>query len=443
MGNDGAAVPTIITSLDRLVPSRGHINFSRLSVHSFLNSMVDVTGRVAYSNAKTESSFFEGVQGIDFSGNAITFGQSSSNSTSERPDWLVDFGVSVLATEQLTISNSFRYNWFKIDGNDLLNEQLALNGNTPSNSNTAYSRLTKYRVFGDTLELDYAFDPRISAHVGYRYSDRSIDLAMIDQPVAADPVDTETESFDNRTNTFLFGLKARPLKRAWTLYFDFERGENDNFFTRTANYDYTSVRLRNRIQIKDTLALNISATAKDNNNPTKSEDIPPVDFGADTKARIVAASADYTPSSRLTLSSGYTYTKIDTNAVVVFFYNFARKQGISQYFSRDNYAFVSASAYVAPRVSVYGAYRFHNDTGAGDLVPDDPTVLISSYPYRYQTPEARVAIRLNDRLDLNVGYQYYKFEERYRKLTPEQKLNLQDYSAHLPYVSMRWYLGRR
>ena len=54
-----------------------------------------------------------------------------------------------------------------------------------------------------------------------------------------------------------------------------------------------------------------------------------------------------------------------------------------------------------------------------------------------------MSIRLHDRLDLLLGYQYFKFEERFRNLGVVESANLQDYSAHLPYASLRFYFGRR
>ena len=63
----------------------------------------------------------------------------------------------------------------------------------------------------------------------------------------------------------------------------------------------------------------------------------------------------------------------------------------------------------------------------------------------FQSPEARLAIRVNRRLDWNLGYQYYNYNE-----SDLQKLNVanyvispraQNYHAHLPYTSLRFYFG--
>jgi hypothetical protein len=60
--------------------------------------------------------------------------------------------------------------------------------------------------------------------------------------------------------------------------------------------------------------------------------------------------------------------------------------------------------------------------------------LIGSYPIQFSSPEFRLAVRLHNRVDWNVGYQYFDFKERF--------VNNQFYQAHLPYTSLRFYIGR-
>jgi hypothetical protein len=57
---------------------------------------------------------------------------------------------------------------------------------------------------------------------------------------------------------------------------------------------------------------------------------------------------------------------------------------------------------------------FNKDQGQGDRVADltgNPGFLITSYPMSFQSPEARVAVRVNQRLGWNLGYQYYNYRE--------------------------------
>jgi hypothetical protein len=56
----------------------------------------------------------------------------------------------------------------------------------------------------------------------------------------------------------------------------------------------------------------------------------------------------------------------------------------------------------------------------------------------FQSPEARLAFKLHPRLDWNIGYQYYNYNESVL-VGPRP----QNYHAHLPYTSLRLYFGRR
>jgi hypothetical protein len=99
------------------------------------------------------------------------------------------------------------------------------------------------------------------------------------------------------------------------------------------------------------------------------------------------------------------------------------------------------TARISPRVSLYTSYRINQDKGQGNRLADPtgtPGTLINSYPMSYQSPEGRLAIRINRYLDWNLGYQYYNYNES-ALVGPRP----QNYHAHLPYTSLRVYLGRK
>jgi hypothetical protein len=87
------------------------------------------------------------------------------------------------------------------------------------------------------------------------------------------------------------------------------------------------------------------------------------------------------------------------------------------------------------RVSFYGSWRFDDDNGQGSRAtpPFNSSNIITSYPMGMHSPEFRVSIRLHRNVDWNFGYQYYKYRDDF---APSQ-----NYSAHLPYTSLRFYFG--
>ena len=93
-------------------------------------------------------------------------------------------------------------------------------------------------------------------------------------------------------------------------------------------------------------------------------------------------------------------------------------------------------------MSLFASYRIDDDKGQGDRRITRPQDIITSFPIRYQTPEVRLAIRITRHIDWNVGYQYYDYKERPVMLSfLNQPFIAQNYSAHLPYTSLRIYFG--
>lgn len=430
---------SVINTFQRDVPTRGTTPFTRFSLHTFIGKRFDFTGRFIYSSGKTEYSLRETATGKDASGNNVTSDISTVLGNAKRPNAMGDIGATFFVTDRFRLSETFRVNSFRINGGDelldtLLRTKTTAGGTTvlpPLITNTLAFRSIDYRRFLNQIDGDVDVSSRFSLHMGYRYTNRRVELAANDIIVGQSTPPFEPEQVDNHTDTFILGFKARPA-RIWSVYFDMEHGQSDNVFTRTANYDFTNFRVRSILRPSKTLAINASLVTKDNTNP--SIGIDGQNFGADINTRIFTGSADWTPSGKFTLSSGYTHTHVTSEAEVIFFLTGSVKtSGISRYFMKDNFAFITAYCQLHPRVHLYGGYRIHKDPGQEDRLPAT-NVLISSYPYQFQSPEMRISVKLNNRMDWIAGYQYFDFKEKF--------INNQFYQAHLPYTSIRFYFGR-
>jgi hypothetical protein len=457
IGNN-VANASVLNTFHRDFPTRGRIPYTRFSLHSLVAKKLDFTGRFVYSSATTRFSMFEQLTGVSSCprptpagcvADNVILDTFTSSGTTKRPNGLGDIGVTFLATDKLRISDTVRINAFHIDGGDRLAEALLRTRRTtsgatvpipPTFTDALSFRTTSYRRAINTIEVDYDFHRSFSAHVGHRYTDRRIELNGLDLNLALPaPAPGDPEEFDNRTNTYFWGFRARPVKM-WTTYFDFEKGASDNVFTRIDNYDFTNVRVRSVLRPNPRLAINMSLVSKDNANPSIADAITRQDFGADVNSRVYTASVDWSPNTRFWLDTGYTHTHLTSDAVIVFFAPAPgtttpslRTVGLSRYFVRDEFAFLNTSIQLHPRASLYAGYRIHRDRGQGDRV-SSPSVLIGSYPMQFSSPEFRFAVRLHDSVDWNVGYQYFDFKERF--------VNRQFYQAHLPYTSLRIYFGR-
>ena len=433
---------SVLDTFHRDLPTRGSVPYTLFNIHTFIAKRVDIAGRFVYQSATTHFGLSELVTGTDASNNKIVSDNWVGSGDSKRPNTMGDLGITVFVTDKMRISDTVRANVFHIDGGLLLEEDLSRTRASaggpvvvppPTNPDTLWFRNTSYRVASNIIEVDYEFHPRFSAHFGYRYTDRHVEEGSKNITIGVPFTAGEPEIFDNRTNSYIVGFKARPVNY-WTIYFDTETGAADNVFTRTANYDFTNFRFRTRVAPTRQLAFNFSLVTKDNTNPALTDPITLQRFGAAINTRIYSGSADWTPCPKFSLSSGYTYSHITSDADIIFFANSVRTAGLSRYFLRDNFAFLNTWWELHPRATLYASYRINHDSGQGDRV-SSPTVLVGSYPQQFQTPEFRLAVKLHNRVDWNVGYQYFSFQEKFG--------NLQWYQTHLPYTSLRFYLNRK
>ncbi len=488
LGNSTASNSFFLTSIERRNPIRGEVNYTRFSGHTLLGRKLDLTGRFIYSNATTEYTFTDRLTGGNFNSRwpgtttntspynpapssgppnptTLTLGLWEFVGDTKRPNTLADFGVTYFATDRLRFSNTFRVETFQLNGGAFYNGRFEITQNRtntalPAFTATGYSYdVTKYRRVQNTVEGDFEINDRYSVRFGYRYGSRWLEkisaghnLGSLNAP-AWDSGALEHRNFEEEydSHAFFGGVKARPVKD-WVVSFDLERGTADGIFTRTGIYDYTNVRARSRYTVNRNLRFNLAFITKDNATPDQlvhhGQILPYDDFGVEYKSRVFTSSVDWTVNPRLSFSGGYNYNWVNSDAVVKYSYlGLCTQQncfeGRSQYFIRNHYFNFDVVAQPFRRVTFYAAYRINKDTGQGDL-PTAPLtgILTSSYPFSYQSPEARVAFRINRRIDWNVGYQYYNYNESTLAGGNYLPHRPQNYNAHLPYTSLRFYFGR-
>ncbi|MEK6406116.1 MAG: hypothetical protein AABN34_04045 [Acidobacteriota bacterium] len=427
-----------ITDFYRNAPTRGNTPFTRFSLHTLIKKKLDFTGRYIYTSGSTNYTFFQNGTGVDSSGNKVTSDIIQVQGNAKRPNGMGDLAATFYVTDRFRISETFRVNNFRINGGDLLAEALrrskpTASGDTvlpPVLTNTLSFRTIDYRRYMNTIEADCDVSRWLSIHAGYRYTDRHIEIGSSDIAVGT-PANPALEQLDNSTNTFILGLKMKPLK-IWSVYFDLERGAADNVFTRVDNYNFTNVRVRSILRPNKTLSFNASLVTKDNNNPSIAEDNR--NFGVNVKSRVFTSSADWSPNEKFSLNGGYTRANVTSDAQIIFFLTGSLKTfGESRYFQRDNFVFVSGFVQLHPRAQLFAGSHLHKDPGQGDRL-STTSVLIGSFPYEFQSSEAKFVVKLNKNVEWIAGYQYFDYKEQF--------INRQFYHAHLPYTSLRINFGR-
>ena len=467
-GINRASTAFNMTTFTHNEPARGSIDFTRFSAHTLAAKRLDITGRVVYSKSDTSFTTAENFTGTNFNPrvtgwpptppnatpNTLNLGQYNFTGDTDRPYWMGDLGVTWFVSNKFRVSNTFRIEDFNINGNAVLADFFSLTRPTGSTtrtdtfsaSNLDAHRRTEYRKYQNAIEGDYQFSARNSLHFGYRYAHRRVFEGFegfLNTPGSIPPSkrSSSAEEDKNNTNAIFGGFKARPISD-WTIYFDAEHGTADNVFTRIGNYDYTNFRFKNRYAPRKDLSFNVAVITRNNANPSEIAGVSLNDFGVSTKSRIFSSSVDWQVRSDFIINTGYNYNWLNSDAVIDYFFNsIQHPMGHSLYYVRNSFFFIDTTFRFARRATLFTSYRVNHDNGQGSRRADptgNPGNLLSSYPLTFQSPEARLAITINRRLDWNFGYQYYNYNES-TLVGPRP----QNYHAHLPYTSLRLYIGRK
>jgi len=484
------------TTFDRQEPTRGSVNYTRASIHTLLSKKFDFTGRIVYSRTTSNSNYIEDFTGTNFNFRITGFPPTPPNAQPnitnpsfynikgnvKRPNTVGDIGFTWLATDKLRISNTFHVEDFTIDGiatfSDFFSLTRPVTGGSRTDTfsavNLPANKIIHYRKYQDIVEGDYQINAKYAFHFGYRYAHRRDEQIFSGNDLSSNaptPLTPTDEIDSNNTNAFFGGLKAHPSKN-FVLYFDAEHGTADNVFTRIGNYNYTNVRAKSRWTPDRKINLNLGFILRNNSNPSEIAGVSLSDFGNDLRTRIFTSSIDWMASPHLTINAGYNYNFVDSDAVIQYYYqqppaaSLFHPNGHALYFQRLNYFFFDLTARLNRRMTLFASYRLNQDGGQGNRISNpvggpaipggvippggtspvaanDDGTLITSYPMTFNSPEARLAIMINRHLDWNLGYQYYSYNESNFLNTFPGSPRAQNYHAHLPYTSLRIYIGRK
>ena len=426
-------------TFERNYPVKGSTDFGMFSLHRNFADRFDFTARLIHSLTSTRFALNEAITGRDNSNNIVDIDRFAISGDSKRPQTRGDIGMTWRVTDKLRISDTLTYDQFHISGGNRFFQEFRRRnaaGTTvlaPVFTSNMNHRVTGYKRTSNLIEGSYDFSPNFGFNVGYRYSHRKVDLENFTTNFLTGVTTTaHLEEFSNNTNSFLAGMRIKPVKN-WLIFADVEHGKADNVFTRLANNEFTNVRFRTRASFNK-FAVSASFLTRDNNNPSESIVVPAREFIAESRSRTFTGSIDWNPLNDFMLSTGYTYQHLTAHADILVPVSGSLVPGTSDFYIRNGYFFVDLSAKPIDRVSLFASYRIDDDRGQGDRFSTLPQIIIAGYPMRLHSPEARIAIKLNRYVDWNLGYQYFNYKE----IFPEA----QNYNAHLPYMSVRIFLGK-
>lgn len=353
-----------------------------------------------------------------------------------RPVLAGDFSLSLFPTERLTVVNNSSITSNRIDGDSSYSE-ITPNINQVVTINFRYLGI---RTLTNSTDVNYRVRNWIGFYAGYHYSDRMIrTIEGSNIPAFAGSFASFLYDVSNHMNSGTVGVRIKPLKPL-TINLDGEVGRASHPLTPISDKNYHSINGRAEYRVK---RLQLSTTYRQVYNLN-----PPLSFSNfSSHLRQYAANASWAPKDWFSLDASYTKLHLNTADGLQFFASVGNRAQLqsgysSLYVSNIHGANLGVRFGIQKRADLYVGYSITKDTGDGRVtaVPAGTTdpiqALLSSvqtFPLTYQSPLARLSIKVFPKLRWNVAYQFYGYSEDFHILGYNQ-----NYNAHTGYTSLLW-----
>ncbi|MBS1824995.1 MAG: hypothetical protein JST93_06715 [Acidobacteria bacterium] len=410
---------TRLTNFQRTEPYQGNAPYWRLALIRNARTF-NINARYANVSGRRDFLFDELATGANRLGVAQNR-QVLVAGAGSRPVVSGSLNVSFLPTKRLTVTNHTSFHNTRMDGSGAYRE---------INNNNAQDAIFNFNFLGiraiqNLTDATIALNNTVSFYGGYHFSDRRI--RSREGQTFSGFTDVFEYEQSNRLNSGLGGLRLRPIKPL-TIQLDAEVGRSDRPFLPISEKNYHAFNGRIQYKLK---SLQLSALTRTLYN-TNTANL----FAHSARSRQYAYDASWAPSSWLSFDAGYSKLHLDTLTGIAYFAASRLVEGSrSLYISNIHGVNFGLRAAIRKRADLYLGYSLTKDTGDGRAFPitnTDAFYLAQTFPLSYQSPQARLSVRLHNRLRWNLGYQHYAYREEFSTLT------YQNYRAHTGYTSLLW-----
>jgi len=413
---------TILNLFGRTQPYHGTSPYWRVAL--FRNSrLLSINGRFTYTGGERAFVTNEAAVGVNQFGAAanqqiLTFGSA------RRPVTTGNASLSLFPTERLSITENVSFYNVRTDGNSAYLQF----DNALQTADFLYYQYLGIRTFATQTDALYRVQNWLDLHGGYEYSNRRIaaspQFAFAGTPATIPYLQT------NALNTGIIGVRLRPLKPL-TISLDGEFGSADQPFTPKSEKNYSA--LTGRIQYRfKTLQLEASSHSDYNENS--------VTISAySSHSRTYSVSGAWSPRSWMSFDASYSKIHLDTLGGIQFFVNAQLfPNQASYYVSNLHTGTLGARFTLLKRLDLYLGYSHVQDTGDGRSAAAVTTVgptlpafeSAQTFPVKFQSPMARLSVRISEKVRWNVGYQYFGYRADF---WPSE-----NYLANTGYTSVLW-----
>jgi len=383
---------------------------------------INVNGRFTYTGGvrafiSNETAFGTNQFGALANQQIITAGDA------RRPVATGNLNVTILPTPKLTIASRTSVYNVRTEGNSAYLQY----DNATQSTDLLYFQFLGIRTVATDLDAHYQVRSWLDVHGGYGYSNRQIgaspQFAFAGSTSGAPYLQTNTE------NSGIFGFRIRPLK-GLTVMGDGEIGRASNPFTPKSDQNYHTISARIQYKLRN-LQLNAQTKTDYNLNSVTLSSYS-------SHSRTYSGSADWSYKSWLTLNGTVSKLHLDTLGGIAFFAGPEFLPNQLSYYVSNLYSGTFSGRISMKRVDLFVGYSLIQDVGDGrnsatsTVVGPDLTAFqtAQTFPLKFQSPSARVSVRINERIRWNLGYQYFGYHESF--------FAGQNYLAHTGYTSLLW-----
>lgn len=391
-----------------------------------------INARMSYTMGHNDFAMAESSSGVGRFGDPANR-QIAVEGNAERPMIAGDFNFTAQPTTRLTVINNTSVNNLRINGPSSYTEV----NNGFNQGQAIIFRYLGIRTVTNSTDANYRVKDWIAFYAAYRYTDRLVrTIEGFSLPAFPDSSDSATYENTNHLHSGTVGIRLRPIKNL-TANLEGEVGRADNPFTPVSDRNYHT--LNGRVSYR-TRKLQLSTSYKQVYNVNS----PVVLSAYSSHSRNYSADASWAPKDWFSLDAGYMKLHLDTLGGIAYFAGTSRATlqfDNSLYLSNVHAGNLGARFAVAKRADVYVGYTITKDTGDGRAAATagatDPTAAlfagVQTFPLSWQSPLARVSVRITPKLRWNVGWQFYNYHEKFQLLGAYQ-----NFHAQTGYTSVSW-----
>jgi hypothetical protein len=413
---------TVLNVFGRTQPYHGTSPYWRVSL--FRNTpLYNINGRFTYTNGQRAFLDNESALGINRFGAAANQ-QILSFGDARRPVTTGDLSVSVYPDSKLSIVEHGTFYDIRTDGTSAYLQF----DNATQLADFLFYQYLGIRTFASDTDVLYRLRRWLDLHGGYEYSNRRIVASP--QLALAGTAGTLPYAQTNELQSGNFGFRLRPAARL-TISLDGEIGRANRPFTPKGDKDYSALTARVQYKFK---TLELAAWSHSDYNENS---VTLTAFSS--HSRTYAGSAAWSPRSWFSFDASYSKIHLDTLGGIQFFAGSQLFPNQESYYVSNLHSGVAGIRFsVMKRADLYFGYSRVQDTGDGrssaiatNIGPGIPAFQAAqTFPLSFQSPLARVSVRICERVRWNFGYQYFGYHSDF--------FPGEDYLAHTGYSSLTW-----